>query len=185
MKNVIISVSLAIFASVNSVLAQSQEISPALQAKFDAQLKLAQEWARDPVIVKATKEHNANLPADQAAMTQEKWKTLSVLDPFIRALTKNEAALFLKSKRTETVGEAFLSGSDGLKVGFLSKTTNWSHKGKPKHDVPMSGKTWQGPMEIDESTGLQQVQVSAPVLDGDKPIGSLVVGLVVLKLGKD
>ncbi len=51
MKNAIISISLAIFASVNSVLAQSQEISPALQAKFDAQLKLAQEWARDPVIV--------------------------------------------------------------------------------------------------------------------------------------
>ncbi len=185
MKNAIISISLAIFASVNSVLAQSQEISPALQAKLDAQLKLVQEWAKDPVIVKATKEHNANLPADQAAMTQEKWKTLSVLDPFIRALTKNEAALFLKSKKTEAIGEAFLSGADGLKVCFLSKTTNWSHKGKPKHDVPMTGKTWQGPIEVDESTGLQQVQVSAPVLDGDKPIGSLVVGLVVSKLGKD
>jgi hypothetical protein len=67
-------------------------------------------------------------------------------------------------------------------VGFLGKTTSWSHKGKAKHDVPMTGKTWQGPIELDESSGTQQVQVSMPVLDGDKPIGSLVVGISLAKL---
>jgi hypothetical protein len=48
----------------------------------------------------------------------------------------------------------------------------------------MSGKTWQGAVEIDESSGLQQVQVAVPVVDGGQPIGSLVVGLSVGKLGK-
>jgi hypothetical protein len=69
-------------------------------------------------------------------MTQDKWKGLSILDPFVRSFTKNEAADFLKSKKSDIVNEAFLSGSDGLKVASLAKTTNWSHKGKPKHDVP-------------------------------------------------
>jgi hypothetical protein len=46
----------------------------------------------------------------------------------------------------------------------------------------MKGETWYGEVEVDESTGVQQVQISVPVLDGDKAIGSLVVGLNVSKL---
>jgi hypothetical protein len=104
------------------------------------------------------------------------------MDPLVRSFTKNEAAVFLKSKKGEVISEAFVSGADGLKVAFLSKPTNWSHKGKPKHDQPIAGKIWQGAVELDESTGLQQVQVAVPVLDAGKPIGSLVVGLSLSKL---
>jgi hypothetical protein len=160
----------------------AQSLEPALQAKLDVRLKVIQTWAEAPVIVSAVKAHNASPSAEAAAMTQEKWKAASVMDPFIRSFTKNTAAEFLKGKRDKSTSEAFLSGADGTKVAFLAKTTSWSHKGKPKHDVPMSGKPWQGQVEVDESTGQQQVQISVPVLDGDKPIGSLVVGFSVSKL---
>jgi len=33
----------------------------------------------------------------------------------------------------------------------------------------MTGKNWQGPIEIDESSGQRQLQISVPVLDGGKP----------------
>jgi hypothetical protein len=46
----------------------------------------------------------------------------------------------------------------------------------------MNGKTWQGTIEVDESTGLQQIQIAVPVLSDGKPIGSLVVGLSVSTL---
>jgi hypothetical protein len=46
----------------------------------------------------------------------------------------------------------------------------------------MQGKPWQGPVEVDESSGQQQLQIAVPVLDGGKPIGSLVVGLSLSKL---
>lgn len=161
---------------------KAEGLDPAVQAKVDAKVKEIQVWATDPVLVKAVVTHNTALPADQAAMTQDSWKALTILDPFVRSFSTNEAGQFLKSKKTPEIAEAFVSGSDGLKVAFLSKTSGWSHKGKPKHDVPMTGKTWQGAVEVDESTGLQQVQVSVPVLDGGKPIGSLVVGLSVAKL---
>lgn len=170
------------FISLCSISANAADLDPAVQGKIDAFMKQVESWAKEPAIVNTVKEHNANLPADQAAMTQDKWKSLTVLDPFVRAFTKNDAATFLKGKKSTEVGEAFLSGADGLKVAFLSKTSNWSHKGKPKHDVPMTGKTWQGPAEVDESTGLQLVQIAVPVMDGDKPIGSLVVGLIISKL---
>jgi hypothetical protein len=35
---------------------------------------------------------------------------------------------------------------------------------------------------VDESTGQQQVQVGLPVLDGGKPVGSVVFGLSVSRL---
>lgn len=171
---------LSVVATVN---AADSTLDSAVQAKVDAKVKAIAEWAATPAVVEAVKAQNANPPTEHAGVTQDKWKSLTVLDPFVRGFSKNAAADLLKSKKTEEISEAFLSSADGTKVAFLSKPSNWSHKGKPKHDVPMSGKTWQGTVEVDESTGLQQVQVSVPVIDGGKAIGSLVVGLSISKLG--
>jgi hypothetical protein len=172
-------------AALTSTAPGAEGLDPALQAKIDAQIKQIQAWASDAVIVKAVKAQNASLAPEYAGMTQDKWKSLTVLDPLVRALSKNDVGQFLKSKQVGAVSEAFVSDAAGQKVGLLSKTTSWSHKGKPKHEVPMTGKTWQGAIEVDESTGLQQIQVAVPVLDGDKPIGSLVVGLSISKLGQE
>jgi len=163
-------------------VAHSAELDAATQAKIDAKVAEIKTWAAEPAIVAAVAAHNAQIPADQAAMTQDKWKSLSVLDPFVRAFSKNDAGLALKAHKAEWVTEAFISDAKGLKVGFLSKPTNWSHAGKSKHDQPMSGKPWQGGVELDESTGLQQLQIAVPVLQDGQPIGSLVVGLSLGKL---
>jgi len=168
-------------ASLNATL-QAADLEPALQAKVDAQVAIIKTWASDPAIVNAVKAQNASLPADYAAMTQEKWKALPVVDPFVRTFNKNEAGTFLKGKKTDLIIRAFLSDAAGIKVAFTIKTLSWSHKGDPKHEVSMTGKIWQGSVEQDKASGLEQIQVSVPVLDGDKPIGSLVVGMSVGKL---
>jgi hypothetical protein len=160
----------------------AEPLDPSTQAKVDAIVKDATAWASDPVLANAAKEQNANPSADVQAMTQEKWASLSLMDPFVRSFAKNPVGQFLKSKKSDIVTEAFASSADGRKLGFLSKTTGWSHKGKDKHEMPMAGKNWQGKVEMDESTGLMEVQVSVPVLDGGKPVGSLVLGLNVSKL---
>jgi hypothetical protein len=167
-----------------SQIAAAAKVDAAAQGKVDAKVKEIQGWAADAAIVAAAKAYNSAKSPEAAAMDQPKWAALSVIDPLVRGLTKNPAAEVLKAKKGEVVSEAFLSGADGGKVAFLGKPTNWSHKGKPKHEQPMSGKTWQGDVEVDESSGLQQVQVAVPVLDGGKPIGSLVVGLSIGKLAK-
>lgn len=158
------------------------ELTPAQQAKIETMVKEFQGWGADPKMVEAVKSYNTAPSADAKGMTNEKWTSLTVLDPVVRGLTKNDLATFLKGKTTETVGEFFVSGADGGKVALSSKTTSWNHKGKPKHDLPMTGKTWQGKPELDESTGKVEVQVAVPIVDGTTPIGSLVVGIVVNKL---
>ncbi len=157
-------------------------IPPETQARIDERIQAVAGWAADPVIVEAVKAHNAALPPEQAALNQEKWRALTVLDPLVRGFTRNDVGQLLKGKKDDAISEAFVSDAEGFKVGFIAKPTNWCHKGKPKHDVPMTGKTWQGPVEIDESSGQHQLQVSVPVLDNGKPIGSLVVGLSITKL---
>jgi hypothetical protein len=162
----------------------AQTITPAVQTKIDAKVKEIAAWAADPAIVDAVRAQNAAFPAEYAAMTQEKWTALTVLDPFVRSFSKNSAGTFLKAKKDDLVTLPFLSDAAGYKVAFTAKTTNWCHKGMPKHDVPMTGKTWQGPIEVNQASGQQQIQVAVPVLDGGKPIGSLVVGLSFTKLSQ-
>lgn len=165
-----------------TAVGRAQDLSAELQAKINTKVAEIQTWAADPIVIRAVAAHHASLPPEHAAVTQEKWKAFTVLDPFVRSFTKNEAALALKSKKADWVSEAFLSDAAGLKVAFLSKPSGWNHTGKAKHDTPMTGKVWQGVVELDESTGLQQIQVSVPVLDGGKPIGSLVVGIGLTKI---
>jgi hypothetical protein len=156
--------------------------SPELKAKLQAKAKEIQWMSTDPKVVAAVREHNASPPAETKTMTEEKWTSLQVLDPIVRGLSKNALAAYLKSKRDPMISELFVSGAGGTKVALFNKTTNWSHKGKPKHEVPMTGKTYFGPVELDQSTGVEQVQIGIPVLDAGKPIGSIVVGFEVAKL---
>jgi hypothetical protein len=162
--------------------ARSQSMSPELRTRLEAKIKQFQAWSTDATIVAAVKEHNNNPPAEDQAMTNEKWAKLTVLDPYVRAFSKNPLGVYLKSKKDDQMAECFVSGSNGTKVAFLAKTTFWSHAGKDKHKVPMAGKTFIGPLALDESTGQQLVQIGLPVLDGGKPIGSIVIGLAVSKL---
>lgn len=179
MKKILLNLAILVAFAAN---AGAQELEADVQAKVTAKIAQIQGWASDAAIVKAVKAHNESPAAELTALTQDKWKALGILDPLVRNFSKNDAAGVIKAKKTDSVSEAFLSGADGTKVAFLTKPSNWSHKGKDKHEVPMSGKTWQGGVEVDDSTGLRQIQVGVPVRDGDKVIGSLVVGLDLTKL---
>lgn len=173
---------LSMVAALSITSGHAADLDAATRTKVDAKLAEIQAWAADPAIVAAVAAQNVHLAAEQANMTQEKWKTLSLLDPFVRSFSKNAAGVALKAKKAEWTSEAFVSDAKGCKVAFLSKTSSWCHAGSPKHDVPMTGKTWEGTVGVDESTGLQQLQISVPVLKDGVPIGSLVVGLSLAKL---
>ena len=100
-------------------------------------------------------------------MTNDKWHSLSLMDPFVRTVGKTLFPIS-KTKRDDVIAKIFVSGADGGKAGFDAKTEHWTHKGLPKHEVPMTGKMWIGPVKLDDSTGLQLIQVGLPVLDGGK-----------------
>jgi hypothetical protein len=172
----------ALVLTVPGALLLGETLTPVVKGKVEAKAVQLRAWGSDPAVVSAVKAANAAPAAGVAEMTNEKWKTLTVLDPFVRSFTKNQLGAYLKGKQDPQISECFVSAANGAKVAFLAKTSNWSHADKDKHRVPMAGKVWIGPVELDESTGQQQVQVAVPVLDGGRPIGSIVIGLAVNRL---
>ena len=186
MKNTILSSStflMLLFAQ--TTLAVSPPSVP-LTAKQEASiaqiLKEIQILAQSNVIVKAVVNRNKEMPPEYVNLTNDAWKRLPVIAPIIKDIIANEVSAFLRSKRTIQISEMFVSAADGTKVAFLEKTTRWNHSGREKHDVPMTGKNWKGPAEFDESSGTNQIQLAVPIISGDKPIGSLVVGVAVARL---
>jgi hypothetical protein len=132
---------------------------PEWQAKLTAELKTLEADSADPQVVSPVQTYNSTPPsADAKAMTNEKWHQLTLFDPFVRAISKNPLSERLKGICNDEIIKIFVSGSDGGKVGFNAKTEHWTHKGMPKHEVPMQGKTWIGTVKPDESTGMQMIQ---------------------------
>jgi hypothetical protein len=166
------------------VITLAQE-TPEMKAKLEIKIRQLRAYSTDPQMVSAVKAHNATpASAEAKAMTNEQWHNLTLLDPFVRAVAKSPLSEYLKTVKSkdESIAKVFVSGADGLKVGFDAKTEHWTHKGMPKHELPMSGQTWIGPAKVDDSTGLLLIQVGLPVLDGEKPIGSIVFGIRAEKL---
>ena len=154
-----------------------EELSPEKQKKVNEIIAMVKIWGTDPIIVDAVKAQNAHLPEEYAKITQEQWDALTVLDPVVRGFTKNAVGQFLKSKMTDSLTLANVSDAQGYKVGFVTKSKYWIHKGIPQHEQPLSGKVFQGPITVHPSTGVLQLLLGIPVLDDGKPIGSIIVGV--------
>ncbi len=175
-------IGLSVFLLIACVTAVGLALDDATKAKVDAKVVQYTPWGTDAKVVAAVKAFNAAPPAYAKDMNQDKWKSLTLLSPEVKEIASCELSKYLKDKKDASVSEAFVSGADGTKVAFLAKSSNWSHKGKPKHDDPMAGKTWIGEVEIDASSGQQQIQIGIPVMDQGKPIGSIVIGFNVTKM---
>ena len=156
---------------------RGEGLSPEVQKKVDAIVATIQGWASDPVIVKAVKAQNAHLPEAIGSISAEKWDQLTVLDPVVRSMVKNEVGLFLKSKMTDAFSLALVNDAEGYKVAYVTKPKNWLHKGLPQHDQPMLGKIYQGPVVTHPATGMLQLLLGIPVLENEKPIGTVIVGV--------
>src|ERR1700690_3474915 len=88
---------------------------PEIKAKLDAKIKQLSSFSTDREVVNAVKGDNAIPPTGEAAaMTNEKWHSLTVLDPFVRAVAKTPLSEYLKTKKKDddTIAKVFVSGSD-------------------------------------------------------------------------
>lgn len=71
------------------VIASLGQAPPEIKAKLDAKIKQLAVFSTDSEIVKEVKAHEATpAGAEAAAMTNEKWHGLTLLDPFVRTTGK-------------------------------------------------------------------------------------------------
>jgi hypothetical protein len=168
----------------NGRCASCFEVMSEIQEKVTQQTWLANGWAASPVVVEAVRAQNKKGPIP--GMDNAKWKTVPENDAIVRGFINNAAAKFLKEEMAKTEGictGAFLNAAQGEKVAFTDKTGSYIHKGSAKFDVPFTtGKSWQGPPELDDSGKVYEVQIAVPVLSEGKNIGVLIVEINGTKL---
>jgi len=161
------------------------DVTPKMQPKIDAYKKQAAAWAADPAVVKAVKDANAKGPLPM--MGNAKWRELKETDPIVTAFISSPVGqLMLKWQNADAKGinKIVLSGDKSHRVAFTDMPAIYIAKGKPNFDASFNdGKVWQqGETKPDPSTNIESVQISAPVKDGNKVIGVLLVALTASNL---
>jgi hypothetical protein len=162
-------------------------INDKMQKKIEVYKKQTVAWAADPLLVGAVKDANAKGPI--AGMGNAKWKELKETDPVVSAFVTNAAGKQLTKwmdADAKGINKIVLSGAKSQRVAFTSMPAIYLGKGKPNFDTSMNdAKVWQqDESKPDPSTNINTVQISAPVMDGGKVIGVLLVSLTADALKK-
>lgn len=161
------------------------DVTAKMQPRIDTYKKQTAAWAADPVIVKAVKDSNAKGPIPM--MGNAKWRELKEDDPIVKALVDNAAGQLMTkwlNADAKGINKIVLTGDKSHRVAFTSMPAVYLGKGKPNFDTSfIDGKVWQqGETKPDPSTNIESVQISAPVMDGGKVIGVLLVALTASNL---
>ena len=164
--------------------ASAGEIDPALKAKLDAQVKIVQSWVNDPVIVQAVKAQNASPSAEAKAMTEAKWGCVAPVRRF-RPVAGQQPGWAVPEGQERPGDQRGLRLGGRRNEGGLPGEDHQldpQGQGQARRADEREDLVWRG--QTDKSTGLQQIQVCVPVLDGGQPIGAVVVGFQVSRLGQ-
>ena len=185
MKNALVSVVMFVFLLGIGGVASAADITPKMQQKIDVYKKKAVEWAADAKLIEAVKQSNAQGPV----MANAKWRELKETDPAVQGLITSPTGQLLTqwmNADAKGINKIVLSGDKSHRVAFTSMPAIYLGKGKPNFDTSMDdGKVWQqDESKPDPSTNIDTVQISAPVKDGGKVIGVLLVSLTVDALKK-
>lgn len=167
--------------------ASAGPIDGKMQKKIDVYKKQAASWAVDPAIVQAVKEANAKGPIP--GMGNAKWRELKENDPVVSGLVTSQTGKLLTTwmeADINGINKIVLTGDKAQRVAFTSMPAAYLAKGRPNFDTSMDdGKTWQqDESKPDPSTNIDSVQISAPVKDGKKIIGVLLISLTADNLKK-
>lgn len=142
-----------------------------------------QQWSTNAVLVKAVQEQNAsNLSMDEITKRDADWMAKSGLDDFMKSLMSNAAAEELKKLEQSQPYflEMFLMDNQGANVAMTNKTSDYWQGDEAKFKNSFNGGTGGveiSDVEFDESSQAYLVQVSIAIMDGDKAIGALTIGI--------
>ncbi len=158
-----------------------EELREILKEKIDDIYWLA----RHPLLVDATRKQNSkNLSLEKIKTLDKEWTSTKELTPFKKSLQEGKVGNFLMGlvHKKNVFNEIFLTDNQGANVSAYPATSDYWQGDEDKWKKAFNygdGKLYVGPAEFDESTGTNAVQFSVPVLDEDKTIGVLVVGVKV------
>ena len=148
-----------------------------VQAKVDKARKHLVELASDPAVVAAVREANAR---DNGGMNNGKWIELTDTDPAVKATltTKMSQQIARWEQADDTVNKIILRDQKGNLVAASVRPLIFNNANRPVFANAIKGQAWNADeVKPDTSTQIPSVHVSAPVMDGGKPIGVMHAGV--------
>lgn len=140
-------------------------------------------WSTDQVLIDAVRQQNSE--GLSLASIQERdavWRATSEVDDFMASLMSSSAAkhmLELEQSKPYFV-EFFLMDNQGANVAMTNKTSDYWQGDEEKFTESFkggAGSTYMSDVKFDESSQAYLVQVSIPIMDGDKAIGAMTIGV--------
>lgn len=143
-----------------------------------------QDLAANPAVIDAVREHNARGQSlEEIKQLDKAWLATKEVTPFKKALQQNEPGSYFKTLvdfNQSIYSEIFLTDQNGATVAAYPPTTDYWQGDEKKWSKAFNagkGKLYIGSVEFDESSQVNSVQISVPILFDEKTIGVLVVGV--------
>ncbi|MEM6974428.1 MAG: PDC sensor domain-containing protein [Pseudomonadota bacterium] len=147
-----------------------------------------QGWITDPIFVYAIREQNemfGTLSERRIARLDKQWIAENGKGPMIGDLLDRQASIILRDRRELSKGvitEIILMDKYGLNVAISDPTSDFYQGDEAKYqDTFLKGAraVHVSEVEYDESTGVDQTQVSMTVIDPENgaPIGAVTFGI--------
>lgn len=162
------------------------------QALLDYAMEQSKTWLSDPVVVAAIKSQNERTKGyDEAAIIEldQRWRAevSSGAHDMIKTTLSNQLSEHLKQHAMASEGivtEVFVMDAVGLNVGQSSITSDYwqGDEAKFQETYPKgAGVMHVGEIELDESTGTYQTQISISITDPEsgEVIGAATLGLSI------
>ena len=143
------------------------------------------ELAANAAVVRTVQEHNAKAQSlEEIKRLDEAWVATAELTPFKKSLQDNEVGRYFKTLvdfNRSIYSELFLTDRNGATLAAYPATTDYWQGDEKKWSEAFnggSGEVYIGPVAFDESSHVNSVQISVPVVGAEnKAIGVLVVGV--------
>jgi len=147
------------------------------------------EYGNNAILVRAVKMQNPKgVSLNEIKAIDTKWKATSGVDSFMQELLDNSSAKELAKieKSKPYFIELFLMDNQGANVAMTNKTGDYWQGDEAKWQESFKngkGALHVGKVKFDESVQAYLVQVSVPVMDGEKAIGAITFGVNLDELG--
>jgi Methyl-accepting chemotaxis protein-like, first PDC sensor domain len=170
-----------------STAAQSENIPPKLQQVI---VKIT-KYANDESVIHSVEAQNQKrVTMDEILKLDRDWIRGTISEDFVKTLLENNCASKLKelAKEIPSSLEAFVMDNQGALVCITQKTSDYWQGDEPKWIDSFkggAGETVVSKREYDQSTKSTLVHVSVPIMEQQKAIGVLCVGINLTKLAEE
>lgn len=182
MSRMIVVALLSVLFSSAASAASEEEITRTLKSK----IRMIQHMALNPLLIKAVRRQNSEA-LDMTAITQrdEDWEIADEASALKSSMLTGDHALIMQRFIDDNHGlsEIYLTDNQGANVAAYPLTDDYWQGDEEEWTGSYndgSGQVFIGALEQDKRTNSIYTRVAAPVLDRNRTIGVLVVGL---KLG--